>query len=84
MEKGDDGDDSDVLPLSLSMSSRKPFDLITQPVLQPDKETLIPHCHCDEELTPGFSPKRRCSEYLNNQWLNLHSYTQFNWKNKVI
>lgn len=52
IEKGDNGDDSDVLPLSLSMSSRMPFDLITQPVLQPDKQALIPHCHCIEDLTP--------------------------------
>lgn len=58
MEREDNEDDSDVLLLLESVSSRSPFDSNTQPVLHPISKTLIPHCHC-ECLTPEPIPIQR-------------------------
>lgn len=74
MEKGDNEDDSDVLPLLESVSSCLPFDLITQPVLQHDKQdshsslSLRQGCLTTQTLT--IEQERR--SYITQQKQNLN------------
>lgn len=60
MEKGDNEDDSDVLPLLEPASPCLPFDLITQPVLQRDKQDSHPSLSLPQkDLTLRLSLQQR-------------------------
>ena len=63
MEKGDNEDDSDAVPLLRSVSSFLPFDSITQPVLQPDKHDSHPSL----SLRPGGPTPKQKPSHLTQQ-----------------
>lgn len=59
MEKGNNEVDSDVLPLSETVSFCLPFESSIQPVLQPDKQDAHPSLSLRHRgLTPRLSPKQ--------------------------
>lgn len=69
MEKGDNENDSDVLPPLEPVSSCLPFDLITQKVPELDKRDPHPSLSLSKEvLTHQLSPTWRPKQ--NKWWLN--------------
>lgn len=72
MEKGDNEDDSDVLPLLEPASPCLPFDLITQPVLQRDKQ--------DSHLSLSLWQEDLTIRLPSKQKLELSNMTDSKWQ----